>query len=372
MLSIFIPQDTLEDIVIDNMASDMEPEDQDVWYKIFTKQEYIYVASSDGREYVSQDEPLFYLSDSYGVEIRYETKYITGIADNHDWVCQYSNGIFLLNIDECDAEQIQHDYGVICQSVDHLDCDALHDQNLSFSPNVGQEGYSWKKILRRINSKYYPSNHLTIIDRYLFSDLECFDTALQNVYEIINAMLPTHELKRNYKLTVFIGEQEENKTVPLEMITKGINEILLLIKRPYTIDFELFFLYHQSPLYKSTHNRRILTNYTITTIEHMINAFKGGVSKCQQSIQVHGLYSWASLDGLCDASCKMHNDIIEDICDYIGKWVYATSKENINKIRKIIEYDDIYMLNSQQTDIKARYGTKKKYNEWVIYEKTRN
>ncbi len=373
MIDIFIPQDTLEDIILENMPSTTAEEDQDIWFKIFSKQKYIYVASDDDHEYVSKEEPLFYLSDSYGVEIRYETKYINGIANNHDLVCQYPNGIFLLNIDEADAEQIQQDYGVICQSVDNLDSEALNDPNLSFSPNMGQEGYTWKKILSRINSKHYPSNHLTIIDRYLFSGSEYFDSALQNVYEIVNAMLPTHKLKRNYKLTLFIGEQEDAKSVPLELINQGICEMLPLMMRPYGIDFELFFLYHQSPLYKSTHNRRILTNYTITTIEHMTDAFKDGISKCQQTIHVHGLYSTASLDGLCDAPYKMHDDLTEDICDYIGKWVYNTSKNNNKKrYRKKMEYNDIYMLNSQKTDIKTRYGTKRKYNEWTIYEKTKS
>ena len=101
MLSIFIPQDTLEDIVIDNMASEMEPEDQDVWFKIFTKQEFIYVSSWDEKKYLSQEDPLFLLNKSYGVKIEDATDYINTIPNHPESVTRYWNGIFLLNMSVC-------------------------------------------------------------------------------------------------------------------------------------------------------------------------------------------------------------------------------------------------------------------------------
>ena len=65
MLSIFIPQETLEDIIIDNMASDMEPEKQDTWFKIFTKQDIIYVSLLDEKDYITEKDLLFRLTKSY-------------------------------------------------------------------------------------------------------------------------------------------------------------------------------------------------------------------------------------------------------------------------------------------------------------------
>lgn len=373
MLSIFIPQETLEDIVIDNMASDMEPEDQDVWYKIFTKQEFIYVSSWDEKRYLTQEDPLFLL-DSSGVEIRYATHYINDIPQNHQLVTDYWNGIFLLDISEEEAAEIQRDYGVLCQSVKKMDASILLDEGLRFSPKKDEKGYSWNFMLNRINGEHIPSNHLFMVDRYLLArdkdknEEDDLDFIKSNIYGILNEMLPTRKLMCRYTISFIIGEQKEGNSFFPSELSKMVNEeIIPSLRRPYGIDVEIIYLTHMSGLYTATHNRCILTNYTITQLEHSLKAFEkgneeideGDESTCLQTILPQGLFTAYGLNGYCDSPHKTHHDVMSAIYNNLVWWVnnYLTTKS-------------IYTLNGKTINIKDRYGTKKIGKNWSLYVKS--
>lgn len=373
MLSIFIPQDTLEDIVIDNMASDMEPEDQDVWYKIFTKQEYIYVSSWDEKKYLTQEDPLFIL-DSSGVEIRYATQYIEAIPDNHELVTQYWNGIFLLDVTKEEASEIQRDYGVICQSTNNMDASVLMDPGLRFSLKKGEFGYLWNDMLEAVNAEKIPSNHLFLIDRYLLArdkdktEDDDLNDILTNIYDIMNTLLPTHHLQCQYKITFIIGEQKEGSSFSTSEISKIIYEELVPgLKRLYGIDVEFLYLTHLSGLYTATHNRCILTNYTVTQLEHSIKAFefkknKDGIlekaSTCLQTIMPQGLFTPSGLNGYCDSPHKTHHDVMSAIYTNLVWWVknYLTPKST-------------YSCNGETMHINRRYGIQKIEEKDSLYEK---
>lgn len=373
MLSIFIPQEILEDIVIDNMASDMEPEDQDVWYKIFAKQKFIYVSSWDEKKYLTPEDPLFIL-DSSGVQIKYASQYIEGIPQNHQSVTEYWNGIFLLDISEEEAAEIQRDYGVICQSVKKMDASILMDEGLRFSPKKDEKGYSWNFMLNRINGEHIPSNHLFMIDRYLLAkdkdknEEDDLDFIKSNIYDITNAMLPTHQLKCNYTISFIIGEQKDGKSFFPSELSKMVNEKLIPnLHRPYDIDVEIINLTHMSGLYTATHNRCILTNYTVTQLEHSLKAFEkgdeeideGDESTCLQTILPQRLFTASGLNDYCDSPHKTHHDVMSAIHDNLVWWAnnYLTTKS-------------IYTLNGKTISIKNRYGAKKNGENWSLYVKS--
>ena len=348
MLSIFIPQDTLEDIVIDNMASDMEPEDQDVWYKIFTKQEFIYVSSWDKRDYITEEDPLFLLNKSYGVKIEDATDYINTIPHHPEFVTQYWNGIFLLNISEDEAAAIQHNYGVICQSIDSMDASVLMDPDLRFSPKKGEKDYSWDFMLQGINAKHIPSNHLILIDRYLFADADEMEVALDNVFNIMNAMLPHQSLKCPYLVTLIIGQQESGESVGLSQISHEVYDLVPRLGRPYPIYVEVIYLTYTSGLYTSTHNRCILTNYTVTQVEHQLKAFdEKGKSTCLQTIQPQGLFTNSGLNGYCDSPHKTHHDIMTALYNNLIWWGknYLTTKSS-------------FTFNGKKMNIREKYAVK--------------
>lgn len=351
MLSIFIPQDTLEDIVIDNMSADIEPEDQDVWFKIFTNQEYIYVSSWNEKKYLTQEDDLFELSKSYGVKIRYASQYIEDIPDNHGLVTEYWNGIFLLDITEEEAAEIQRDYGVICQSVNHRDASVLMDPGLRFSPGKNDRHYSWDTILREINGEQIPSNHLIIVDRYLLARdkhkkrVEELKIIHSNLYDIMNAHLPIHELKCHYKITIIISEQKEGEAFSTLEISKTLcEELIPSLNRPYDIDLEMVYLTHLSGLHSATHNRCILTNYTVTQLEHSLKAFDEDQSICLQTIMPQGLFTSSGLNNYCDSPHKTHHEVMSAIYDYLIWWVknYLTPKST-------------YIFNKQEMKINKKY-----------------
>ena len=340
MLSIFIPQETLEDIVIENMASDMEPEDQDVWYKIFTKQKFIYVSSWDEKKYLTQEDPLFIL-DSSGVEIKYATQYIEDIPQNHQLVTEYWNGIFLLDISEEEAAEIQRDYGVICQSVKKMDASIVMDEGLRFSPKKDEKDKDEEDDLDFIKS---------------------------NIYDITNTMLPTHQLKCNYTISFIIGEQKDGKSFFPSELSKMVNEELIpSLHRPYDIDVEILYLTHMSGLYTATHTRCILTNYTVTQLEHSLKAFEkgdeeideGDESTCLQTILPQRLFTTSGLNDYCDSPHKTHHDVMSAIYDNLVWWTnnYLTTKS-------------IYTLNGKTINIKNRYVAKKNGEKWSLYVKS--
>ena len=352
MLSIFIPQNTLENIVIDNMPADMEPEEQDVWYKIFIKQEVIYVSSWDEIKYPIDEDPLFLLSDSFGVEVRYETQYINAIPDNHELVTKYWNGIFLLDITEEEAVEIQRDYGVICQSINNMDASVLMDPELRFSPKKREKGYSWDFMLNMINAEHIPSNHLIMIDRYLFADCNEIDNTLDNIFDILDTMLPRHALKLSYKVTFIIGMPEEGKNIGLSQVAHEVCDMIPGLDRPYYINVEILFHTYLSGLYSSIHNRCILTNYTITQLEYKINAFQDEESRCMQTILAQGLFSSNGLNGYCDSPHKTHHDVMTAIYNNLFWWIknYQTSRS-------------IYFYNGKEMKIYYVITSKKSGND---------
>ncbi len=358
MLSIFIPQDTLENILIDNMASSVKLEDQDAWYRIFIKQKVIYVSSWKEKEYDAEEDPLLILSNSYQVEIRYdETEYIESIHNNHELVTKYWNGIFLLDITEEEADDIQRDYGVICQSIHHLDASVLMDEGLRFSPVENDKRYSWYTILDGINAEHIPSNHLILIDRYLFANANELETTLDNIFFIMDAMLPLHELKCSYKVTIFYGEQSDGGGVGLSDAAAKVYKIIDGLSRPYTIHVEVICLSRHSDLYKPFHNRKILTNYTITQLEYRLNAFdEKGLSTCQQTIQPQSLFTKSSLYRDIDSPYKTHHDIMSAIYENFIWWV-----------KNYLSPKSTYAFDGQRMFVNKRYRiTTIHKNEYLI------
>lgn len=358
MLSIFIPQDTLEDILIDNMPSDMEPEDQDVWYKIIINQEVIYVSSWDDTKYPLDEDPLMKLSNSFGVEVRTETPFFEAVPDNHKLVTQYKNGIFLLDIPEEEAAEIQRDYGVICQSIDNMDASVLMDQGLRYSPKENDEKYTWYYMLERISAEHIPSNHLIMIDRYLFAENDKIESTLDNIFYILDTMLPHHQLKCPYKVTIFYGEQKEGSGVGISQAASEVYKIIPDLERSYDINVEVIYVSHLCELYKPFHNRRILTNYTITQLEHKLNALEKEKSTCQQTVLPQRLFTLSGLAGYCDSPHKMHHDLMSYINDYLIWWT-----------KNFLSPKSVYSFNGQVKLVNKRYEVEEIGKKSFLYEK---
>ena len=370
MLSVFIPQEILEDFVIDNMASDTKPEDQNVWFKIFTKQKVIYVSSLKKKRYYSNDpeeDPLIRLSYAHGVKVLYATEFIEDIPQNHRLVTNYWNGIYLLDISPEEAAEIQRDYGVICQSTDEMDASVLMDPGLRFSFKDGPAKYYWDKILENISFNYFPSNRLILIDRVLFADKGMMENVLDNIFDIMDNMLPTHKIKGAYKVTLIIAQPKDGDCYPLSTIAENVFQLVSDLARLYPINVEILYLTNKSRLFPFTHNRCILTNYTITEIDHMLNAFENTKdengntikkSRCLQSVVPQGLFTPMGLDDKCDSPHAIHHYLMAAIYDYLLK---GEKKSPITKC--------IYAYNGKIMNIRNKYESKRIYGRWMLREK---
>ena len=372
MLSIFIPQEILEDILIENMASDTKPEDQDVWFKIFTKQKVIFVSSWEKKRYYLNDpeeDPLIRLSNAYGVKVLYATQFIEDIPLNHRLVTNYWNGVFLLDISPKDAAEIQRDYGVICQSTAQMNASVLMDLGLRFSFKEGPTKYYWDKILENISFKHYPSNRLILIDRYLFAGEGSLENVLDNIFDIMDNMLPIHKIIGAYKVTLIIAQPKEGDSYPLSTIAENVYRLVPDLARPYPINIEILYLTNKSCLFPFTHNRCIMTNYTITQVDHMLNAFENAKdengntirkSRCLQSIVPQGLFTPMGLNDKCDSPHEIHHYLMSAIYSYLFKGE-KKSKSSTPKC--------IYAYNGKIMNISNKYETKRIYGRWLLTEK---
>ncbi len=240
----------------------------------------------------------------YGTIVKTDTGYINDIPHNSRRVLENPNAVFLLNIEAKDAENIQKNYGVICQSIDAIDDDVL-TKAYEYDLFDGQEGVDWSVYFDKKNHKL-PSNALIICDRYIFSankesDLKERKDALQlglsNIRSILNSLLPKKH-NDEYNVLIVFDSSTFDKSEEIEM--NMFNSIVEDLKnyadgnkkvRRYKIRFDLVSIDHNCINYKMLHNRRIISNYFMVRAEYKLRAFKDNVSTVTQTIFYDGLFS---------------------------------------------------------------------------------
>jgi hypothetical protein len=344
MFHIYIDRDSLADIYVSE--KDKEEQAQNAWYKIFKKQNCIYVNSANDikNDYndeisimESQDDcdiqalrelyKLQQLADfqlGYNVDLKKSRLVdMDQIENNPSVVHNDPCAIFLLKIDKEKAEKIQKDYGVICQSIDCLDETILTLGYIDISPHYDETGYGWNKVLNIL--KKYPSNAILINDRNLFAN-ETLDSSsgelgnkfgIENLYKILDTIIPKR-FCGEYHVFICFDANTLKKSVSIDYICKQIFSLKRRLRRRNNIIFEIMALHGiDSPCYNITHNRRVLTNYFIITAEHMLKAFDGSRSISSQHITGNKLYNFG-LEGYNDAPEKLHRDMIRDYKELIS------------------------------------------------------
>ena len=368
MFHIYIDRDTLAEIYVNE--KDKEECNQNVWYRIFQKQSYIYVncdsnIKNDYSEEIfnmeSQEncdinclrelyklQQLADFQQGYNVDIKRSLlvdmdKIETNPAIVHNDPC----AIYLLKIDKEKADKIQKDFGVICQSIDSLDESFLTKGCIDISPHYGDKDYGWDKVLRIL--KKHPSNAIIINDRNLFSN-ETLDSSsgrlgnklgVDNLYKILDTIIPKR-FCGEYHVFLCFDSCSLNPNVSTDYICEQINSIKRQLNRRNNIVFEIFALHGKdSPFYFITHNRRILTNYFILTAEHQLKAFNDSKSICSQHITGNKLFNYG-FDDYNDPPEKLHRDMINDFKDLVKYYISKPKNEHY-----------IYSLNGNKQEITA-------------------
>lgn len=298
MTSIYTTKENLTSICLDD--------DKQPWLDIIIKLKEVYVNDDDiFSEVIDTDNDLFFTLDGMQIDINTSKKdFINAIPNNPVIVLQQPSGIFLLDISNEAANQIQKDYGVICQSISNLDHNPLTQAHIPTELLDGEVDKTWDLMIARY--KDLPSNSALVIDAHLFDEdrfdenNKCYDErkrdGIENAYAILNSILP-HTFRDTYHIGVFVTDTDKAKTarrsrtnLTNDRIATAINKLKKELKRDYPIDIYVVFFDLNDDGHKLIHNRRILSNYFIITAEYKLAAFKKGRSSCSQSIGTFSLF----------------------------------------------------------------------------------
>lgn len=365
MFKIFISASSLENFILNEQNKN--DDDKDNWYKIIQKQKNIYIlddkniSNSNLSVEEAQKNPLFLLSlGNKNLEDR--TDYITDIYNNSQLVLENPCGAFLLDVDKSKADEIQKKYGVICQSTSSLNGSFwksdIYNAHISVYPN--DKSHSWEDFLRGVNK--LPSNSLLIIDRYLFTYENDYKTTLEdgvdNLFSILNAILPNDFSDNYHVLLIFDGEElSETKNTQIlfrdnsihskedsfKKLSKLLDSRKKLLKKNYNVIFELVSLSSKNYGYSETHNRRILTNYCIVRVEHLLKAFKNKSGTCEQFIDCDTLFSVGiEKNTKSDAPQKAHSNLLMSLKD---AFILAKGNADVNYLYAFNKNSDLSIKN---------------------------
>lgn len=321
MVSLFTTKASLEDFYLN----------KSVWFQMICKLNRVFIDDDPfcdvDDESVDPDEDVFLTLDGMGIDINDEKDFINNIPDNPSSVLNYPCGIFLLDINDSLAKQIQKDYGVICQSLQNLDETQLTCNHRTAELEAGETGRSWSSVIDSFHS--FPSNSLLVIDAHLF-DNDRFDenanaydsnrnVGIENLYEIINAILPPM-FGAEYHVGVLLTDTDKAKAshrsrtnLSNARIAKAIQRLKRRLNRPYNIIFDvIFFDASDNDGHKLIHNRRIISNYFYVTALYKLAAFKNGASVEGDSITASPLFENLSNDDESDKKEKrMRSDLVK-------------------------------------------------------------
>ena len=254
----------------------------------------------------------------------------TDIQSDYSKVLENPCGCYLLDIDKAEAETIQKEYGVICQSTsDYQDCPLVHKE-FPIYPEKGESGYGWNRF-KKVCSEF-PNNALIINDRNLFNDQTRGDLhGLKNIEDILDALLPDI-FDAEYHVGIIIGSEKGKPIIKapydFKIIIGELERIKNRLSKPYSIVISFLMLDSSDAIsWEKTHNRRIISNYYYIEADHKIAAFYNGRSTITQSIQMNPLFCKGFSVG-ADAPEKDHRNSIEGYRFVVNETYWSANPYN--------------------------------------------
>ncbi len=308
MTSIFTTKNNLETICLDKQKQ--------AWLNMIIKLQEVYINDTID-ENADPDNDVLLNLDQMGYINTKEANYINSISSNPGSVLQHPNGIFLLDISSNEANDIQRNFGVLCQSITNMDYTPLTQINKPTELTFGVHNLSWNGIISRY--KKLPSNSALIVDAHMFENdrfdekNNCFDSnhqdGLNNIDELLQAILP-NTFNDAYHIGILLTDMDKAKlhlrsrsNLTNDRIAKAIHKLKRGLNRNYVIDIEvIFFDADDKNGYTLIHNRKIISNYFIITADYKLAALKKGRSLCDQSIVVWSLFE--NIDNDIDSDKK--------------------------------------------------------------------
>lgn len=313
MVSLFTTEDKLTDFCLEGGD----------WYNIIRNQQTIYICNgSDDEEWDTSNEVLKVLHRS-GVGIEVDNGLAKDIESSRDAVTDLVNPIYILDYSSSDALKISEKYGVIFLPTQDTPKPVIARRGWDVDTSDKNFDCAWKSFLDGIVS---PANSIVIVDRYLFSsqEEESFEDSVNNIRNILNALLPSHHVK---DFTVSIIFDLSKSDEELSTIAMAVNKIRKVLVGKTEFNLELYSITSDCYKYEDTHDRFIVSNYYIINATHKLKAFStDGNSFCNQKLYFDYIFSKGIEEGDRSTIPVVTQDrIIKAICEAI-----STSKNEID------------------------------------------
>lgn len=314
MFRIYITAEALADACLQEQSRPYS--EQSTWFHILRKQNKIYTIgykppTSDTllEDDFSDSGIIAGMNAAYNIDFIPQDEYINSIKRDHSNVYKQPNAAFFLDISKEEAQQIQEEFGVICQSVDNIDTSVFTEECVRFEfVNYKPVRGGWKELFDV--QSLIPSNSLCIIDRFLFTndgisnpnsgyESEVIYNGLDTLLLILNHALPS-KFGDTYHVTIICEKAHVKNRLIFQTLQYKIFDIIELIseRKGYPIFAQVIAVDGKIAKYTNplTHNRQIVSNYYRIGFPNGVDAilfYSGSQGKAHftQSVQGELLYS---------------------------------------------------------------------------------
>ena len=195
--------------------------------------------------------------NSYNIKTIAKSSILDSLINNKDDLIQNCRSLFIMDINEQEASEVQKETGVLVLSKDNID-DNIFNQKFwrhHFTKGAAMEGdtiYEWINVLK--DMPWLPTNSIVITDNFLLSESNVsLKDCVENVKGLLEAILPDN-LDTDFHILISTrhpdcSESKRNKIV-------GEIKSHLSSKKSYGIKLEIIF-------HDTIHQRKIITNYNV-------------------------------------------------------------------------------------------------------------
>ncbi len=329
--------------ILEQKMASTKCSNNDVWTHIINSQDVIFLSGYDESQIANNR--LLQNLHRCGKRF-YQTPF--DITEKLQVLHAISCPTILCDISPEEAEKIRSEYGVCCYASNDDSTPFLVKQGWTIETSDPENESNWEWFYEGSDRT---CNSALIVDRYLFQNEwnkdnklpdDNLDDSINNLRSIVDGILPETLNHGDFVLTivcenskVFTGKA--GHFVPIQKLVKRIESIKNYIHRSFKYDIEVFLVERGRPFYSETHDRFVITNYTVTEASHKLKAYRSpNISLCNQKISFSYIF------------CKPHQK---------SSMSSVTQKRVLEAIHKIVTDEDgkiegkiIYALNGEIID----------------------
>lgn len=247
--------------------------------------------------------------------------------------------LYVLNVAQAEASDIQRRYGVMCLCGEHPNISPLIDVNDIHVSNNGQRlGRGWDSVLDSVEK--LPSNALLLTDRYLFASTQPnAGNGIANIYDILQELLPQQFEGGSYHVTIVFDDMSKEETYSFSDIAAQLEQLKPRLARTYPLMMEVLGITPDCPLYSKLHNRMIISNYYLVEAAHKLAAFNKDRATARQMIIPLALFTESSLNGISTPPLDAINHTLSSLRQFSRSLSYRPSHN-----------DYLYAVNGQRME----------------------